>query len=83
MSCERFMNFKKTINFDQHKIQTLILEDYFTHLKIFNIHIIQTAQLSMIHMLLKWDRINKCNKNNKTIDVLTLILACLNSYVTM
>jgi hypothetical protein len=33
----------------------------------------------MIHMPLKWHHIDKCNKNCKKIDVLTSILARLNS----
>jgi len=51
----------------------------FFHFRFFNIHIIQQAQLSMIHMPLKWHHIDKCNKNYKKVDILTLILACLSS----
>jgi hypothetical protein len=59
--------------------QNLILEICLTHLKIFNIHIIQYAQLFMIRMPLKWHHINKYNKNCRKVDILTSILACLNS----
>ncbi len=57
--------------------QTLILEDFMTHFRFFNIHIIQKAQPFMINMPLKQHHIGICNKNCKNIDVLTRILACL------
>jgi hypothetical protein len=34
----------------------------------------------MIHMLLKWHHIDKCNKNCRKVDVLKSILACLGSF---
>jgi hypothetical protein len=37
----------------------------------------------MIHMPLKWDHIDKCNKNCRKVDVLTSILACLSSSTCM
>jgi hypothetical protein len=33
----------------------------------------------MIHMLLKWHHVDKCNKNWRKVDILTSILAHLSS----
>jgi hypothetical protein len=56
------------------------IEIFFIHFIFFNIHIIQSTQLSMIHMPLKWHHIDKCNKNCRKVDILTSILAQLNSF---
>jgi hypothetical protein len=57
--------------------QTLILEDFLTHFRVFNIHINEWAQLSIIDMPLKWHHIEICNKNCKNVDMLTRMLARL------
>ncbi len=52
---------------------------FLIHFRFFNIDIIQWAQLSMVHMPLKWHHIDTCNKNCKKIDILTSTLVHLSS----
>jgi len=54
--------------------------DPFNFFSIYPYYLKNTIFTPMIHMPLKWHHINKCNKNCKKVDILTSILACLNSF---